>query len=175
MTLKELETALKDLAKSGNPDAWPRALALVVSHLAGTFKITEVDVAILVRTSDGQRLKFEHPAMLAKGVNVFPVSTSSMAGEVARNSRGMVDNAFAATKHLGFYERIYDKKPTTIQKMMAAPLRKDRASYGVVEVSRKGENAADAGPDFTGLDLVSLNAICDAAAPYLALLRPKIP
>lgn len=174
MTLKELETALQGLVKSKEPDAWQRAIALVAGHLAATFKVRETDVAILVRTGDGNRLKFEHPPVLAKGVNVFPVSTPSLAGEVVRGSRGMIDNAFAATKHLGFYERIYDAKPTTIQKMMAAPLRKERGSFGLIELSRKGESAADAGPDFTSLELLSLNQICDAAAPHLATLMPKI-
>ena len=174
MTLKELQSALQALAKSSEGDAWPRAIALLAGHLAATFKVRESEIAILVRTGDGQRLKFEHPPVLAKGVNVFPVSTPSLAGEVVRGSRGMIDNAFSSTKHLAFYERIYDSKPTAIQKMMAAPLRKDRASFGLVELSRKGETPAEAGPDFTGLELASLNEICDAAAPYLASMMPRI-
>jgi GAF domain-containing protein len=52
--------------------------------------------------------------------------------------------------------------PTPIQKLMSVPIfGGDKAVLGVVQVSRKGKDAATAGPDFSHDDLHQLE---DAAA-----------
>jgi hypothetical protein len=177
MTARELAAALEELAQ-GEVDAksWRKAVELVAQATTSAFGVKVNEVALLVRTSDNLRLKFEHPMPLAKGINVFPVSAPSFAGEVLRASRGIVENGFAATKHLSFYERIQavDQKSKTIQKIMGAPLWIGQFSFAVIEVSRKGETAAEAGPDFTPLDLARLGELCDASAAWLSRLRPKI-
>jgi hypothetical protein len=177
MSVKELAAALEGLAQ-GDVDVkkWRRAVDLVAEAVATTFGLKPTDVALLVRTSDNQRLKFEHPVPLSKGSNSFPVSAASFAGEVVRASRGLVENGFAVTKHLGFYERIQssDQKAKTIQKIMGAPLRAGQSSFGVIEVGRKGDTAAEAGADFTPADLTRLVEICDASAVWLARLCPKL-
>jgi hypothetical protein len=175
--IQELKTALETLAAAGEDKAWRKAVALAAKTVAESFDVGANDVAILVRTADNLRLKFEHPPKLSTGINVFPVVANSMAGEVARTSRGLIENAFALTKHLAFYERILDKdeKATTIQKMMSVPVRADGACFAVVQVSRKGESAAAAGPDFSPMELGLLLEICDAIAPALKRLQPKIP
>jgi len=131
---------------------------------------------VLVRTNDNLRLKFEHPPALSAGVNVFPVASTSFAGEVARTSRGAIDNGFAAAKHLGFYERIHrnDARMEPIQKLMAVPMRAGQFSFAVVEVGRRGATAAEAGPDFAPSDLGRLAEVCEAVAPTLSRLRPRI-
>ena len=176
MEIRELVAALEALVKSEDKTRWRKAVDLVAAAVVETFKVTPTEVAILVRTTDNLRLKFEYPAALSSGVNAFPLAATSTAGDVARSSRGLIENGFAQTKHLAFYERvkIKDAKASVIQKMMAAPIRADRLSFAVVQVSRKGETPADAGADFTPVDLAQLVEICDAVAPPLKALRPVI-
>jgi hypothetical protein len=145
----------------------------IAGHVAQTFKVPAENVAILLRTDDSLRLKFEHPPVLAEGVNTFPLATASLAGEVVKSMRGLAENKFIGTKHLAFYERIHkkDQSGAPIQKLLAAPIMSDQVCVGVIEVSRRGASAAEAGPDFTHLDQTALGNICSGIAGYLKQLR----
>jgi hypothetical protein len=48
----------------------------------------------------------------------------------------------------------------SIQKIISAPILNEGKVVGVMQVSRKGENAAMAGPDFTADDMGKVIAIC---------------
>ncbi len=179
MPVKELQAALEILA---NPKAdmpletrWREAMAAVAGYAARQFKVSEREVAILLRTDDGRMLKFAYPLALAEGPNTFPLGAQSVAGEVVKSGRGLVNNTLPQSKHMAFYEKIRLEGPKggPIQKMIAAPLRGTGMPMGAVEVSRKGEDGASAGPDFTQQDLAALLEIATAAAPYLQQLRPK--
>lgn len=180
MAVKELQAGLEILVKvkAGAPQdqRWREALGLVAARAAQAFKVTEREVAILLVTDDGKSLKFVYPLELGEGPNNFPLTSPSVAGEVVQSSRGKVDNAFVQTKHLSFYEhmRLAGAKAGAIQKMVAAPIRQAGPAFGVIEVSRKGEAAAAAGPDFTPQDLAALAEIGTAVAPYLQQLKPKL-
>jgi len=149
MSVKELQAGLEILVKvkAGAPrdQRWREALGLVAARVAQTFKVTEREVAILLVTGDGKSLKY-------------------------------VDNAFVQTKHLSFYEhmRLAGAKSGAIQKMVAAPIRQAGPAFGVIEVSRKGEDAAAAGPIFTAQDLAALTEIGAAVAPSLRQLKVKL-
>jgi hypothetical protein len=56
--------------------------------------------------------------------------------------------------------------------MVSTPLLLRGQPIGVAEISRKGETARDAGPDFTPADLKRAQEFFDAVAPYLAQARP---
>ncbi len=43
---------------------------------------------------------------------------------------------------------------------------------GVAQISRKGETAREAGPDFTPADLRHAQEVLDSIAPYLVDARP---
>jgi len=180
MPVKELQAALEILVKV-KADAplearWLEAVAAVAGYAAQQFKVTEREVAILLRTDDGRMLKFVYPLALAGGPNTFPIGAPSVAGEVVKSGRGMVNNALPQTKHMAFYEKVRLEGPKTgpIQKMIAAPIRGTGLALGAIEVSRKGEDLASAGPDFTQQDLATLTEIATAVAPYLQTLRPKL-
>jgi hypothetical protein len=59
-----------------------------------------------------------------------------------------------------------------IQKMITVPILHDGNAVGVAQVSRKGENPVEAGPDFTAADVKRAEQIFSAVAPYLAAARP---
>ncbi len=180
MSVKELHAALEILTKvkasAPQDERWREALTLVAQHAAQAFKVTEREVAVLLKTDDGMNLKFVYPLALGQGPNDFPIASPSVAGEVVKSSKGLVDNAFVQTKHLSFYERMRLEGPKggPIQKLVAAPIRATGDAMGVIELSRKGADAAAAGPDFTAQDLAALTEIGAAAAPYLLQLRPKL-
>ena len=181
MSVKELEARLEILinvkAGASREERWHQALTAVAAHTAQTFQVAEGEVAILLKTDDGTALKFVYPLAMGEGLNIFPLASASVAGEVVKSSRGQVDNAFARTKHLSFYERVRleGSKAGPIQKLVAAPIAGARSPIGVIEVSRKGEDAAAAGADFTPHDLAALMEIGAAVGPYLLQLRPPLP
>jgi hypothetical protein len=43
---------------------------------------------------------------------------------------------------------------------------------GVAQISRKGENPVEAGPDFTPADVKKAEQLFAAVAPYLAAAKP---
>lgn len=180
MSVKELQAKLEILTKLKadlpKEERWREALGVVASYAAQAFKVTEREVAVLLKTDDGTNLKFVFPLALGEGPNVFPLASPSVAGEVVKSSRGVVDNAFTQTKHLSFYERVRLEGPKTgpIQKMAAAPIREAGPAFGVIEVSRKGADPAAAGPDFTAQDLAALTEIGAVVGLYLLQLRPKL-
>ncbi len=180
MPVKELQAALEVLvtAKADAPAEarWREAVTAVAGYAARQFKVTDREVAILLRSDDGLMLKFVYPIALAEGPNTFPLAAHSVAGEVIKSGRGIVDNAFAQTKHMGFYERVRLEGPKAglIQKIMAAPIRTTGMAMGAIEVSRKGADGAAAGPDFTQEDLAGLTEIGTLAASYLQKMRPRI-
>jgi GAF domain-containing protein len=86
-----------------------------------------------------------------------------------RENRGFVDNLFAKTSHASFFEKfkIDDAAPLPIQKIMSVPIRSDGCLCGVIQVSRKGEEIAKVGRDFSQHDLVILQKMSDVLAGYL--------
>ena len=56
--------------------------------------------------------------------------------------------------------------------MISTPLVARGQPIGVAQISRKGETAREAGPDFTPADLKHAQEIFDAVAHYLAEARP---
>jgi len=76
-------------------------------------------------------------------------------------------------KHVSFFESIKLRdKPAPIQKMVSVPLLVRGQVIGVAQISRKGDTAREAGPDFTPADLRHAQEILDAIAPYLVDARP---
>jgi len=177
----ELQERLKRLlaaAVDGSEETcWHEAIAAVAACISRTFQVTEGEVAILLKTSDGQGLRFVHPPALAAGANVFPLQVWSFAGQVTKTGVASLNNAFTEMKHLSVYEHIKADGPKAgpIHKILAAPLKSEGGIFGVVEVSRKGTTQAEAGPNFTPTDLTALGGILDRISPFLRRLRPKRP
>jgi GAF domain-containing protein len=98
-----------------------------------------------------------------------------VAARTASTKTTLLSNTFVRVRHASVFEgiKLEDSEgvtPTPIQKLMSVPIfGEDKSVLGVVQVSRKGKDAAAAGPDFTHDDLHQLE---DAAAliaklPYM--------
>lgn len=108
----------------------------------------------------GLSLEFVYPFAL-KAAGRIPLSTSAVAARTATSKKAEIFNNFSVISHNSVFElvplgRIPKKNPESkhIQKMISAPiLDASRKCTGVVEISRKGKDKEEAGPDFTEEDL----------------------
>jgi hypothetical protein len=83
-------------------------------------------------------------------------------------------NHFSMVPHASVFEGVpteEDRRPEPIQKIMSAPIMLGTRAVGVLQVSRKASEAADAGPDFTPAQLRELGVICEALAPCVILCK----
>jgi hypothetical protein len=145
----------------------------VVSH---EFTCKQDEVAILLLTSDGRHLRFVAPRRFADLGSIPVTKRDSIAVGVLTRRAGEVINNVPMVKHVAFFEsiKLRDKPtpPPPIQKMVTAPIVHRGQPIGVAQVSRKGETAREAGPDFTAADLQHAQQIFDGVAQYLAAARP---
>lgn len=127
-------------------------------------------VSILMSLPEGDHLTFAYPKHLSRG-NLIPVDRNSIAGRTLMRRSVFVKNDIPREPHKDFYERLRDREGNvrTIQKMVAAPIITPSGdAIGVVEVSRTGESAEKAGPDFVDQDGETLRRACRLFAPYLS-------
>ena len=93
-----------------------------------------------------------------------------MAARTARESRPEIDNSFANARHATVFEgvkTVAGEPGEAIQKIMSAPILAADKVVGVIQISRKGSNAATAGPDFTPGDLGKVLALSKPLAKLL--------
>lgn len=127
-------------------------------------------VAILMLLPEFNQLTFAYPRYLAQG-NTLPVDHESFAGRVLLRKEMLIENNVPDEPHKDFFERIPDESGNIrpIQKMLAAPLvNPEGNAIGVVEVSRTGNSAAEAGPDFTSQDAANLGKCCKVFTQFIA-------
>ncbi len=145
----------------------------VVKAVSQEFACRQEEVAVLLLSADGRHLRFVAPRRFATLGSIPTTKRDSIAVGVLSKRSGEVINNVPMVKHVSFFETIKLKdKPVPIQKMVTTPLLVKGQPVGVAEISRKGENVRDAGPDFTPADLRRAHEIFDAIAPYLADARP---
>jgi len=147
-------------------------LVRVVELVSKTFAVQHHEVAILAKAPDERFLKFLVPENL-RTVGQIPLSsTNSLAARTARDGRAEIVNHFSVVPHASVFEAVPivdEQRGEAIQKIMSVPIVLDDEIVGVIQVSRKGGSAADAGPDFTHPQLRELKNIADAIAPCIPL------
>jgi hypothetical protein len=145
----------------------------VVKTLSHEFACKPDEVAILLLSGDGRHLRFVAPRPFADLGTIPVTKRDSIAVGVLSRRSGEVINNVPMVKHVSFFESIKLRdKPSPIQKMVSAPLVVRGQPVGVAQVSRKGETAREAGPDFSAADLQRAQEILDAVATFLAEARP---
>lgn len=135
-------------------------LAKVAKEIAKLFSVKGDEIAVLQLSPDNMLLSFLYPLKLRQ-VGTIPMTTAhSLAVRTARDKRPEMINNFSSHKHPTIFEAVnldeagQEKQP--IQKIMSAPLLLEAKTVGVIQISRKGKNPANAGPDFTIRDLTAL-------------------
>jgi transcriptional regulator with GAF, ATPase, and Fis domain len=168
--INELKKWAAELARrsgEGNEVGLNRAVDLISRN----FSVRPHEVAIFALTPDERFLQFLTPERLRDVGQIPTTSTHSLAARTVREKRAEVINHFSVIPHSSVFEAvpIADDQPgEAIQKIMSAPLLVDRKVVGVIQVSRKANTAAEAGPDFTHQQLRELKTIAEALAPCVA-------
>ena len=145
----------------------------IVKTASQRFHCKQDEVAILLLSADGKHLRFVAPRGLADLGSIPVTKRDAIAVGVLTRRTGEVSNAVPTVKHVSFFESIKLRdKVAPIQKMVTTPILLEGRAIGVAQVSRKGENPREAGPDFTAADLNAAQEMFDATAPYLWAARP---
>ena len=141
-----------------------------VSLISRNFSVRPHEVAILGLTPDKKSLRFLAPENL-RAVGQIPLSsTNSLAARTVREKRPEIINHFSVVPHASVFEAVpitEDQRGEAIQKIMSSPIVSGGQVIGVLQISRKGRVAVDAGADFTYPQLRELKTISDALAPCI--------
>ncbi len=166
--LEKLASTLESDKASGAEVSMP-ALAEKISK---ELRVKVDEVAILAVSNRWRHLHFLVPAAL-KNVGFVPLtSNSALAARTARESRAEINNNFSTVRHATVFEGV--KAATTsgesIQKIISAPILNEGRVVGVIQISRKGDSPATAGPDFTAEELGKVQAISRPLGKLVNLL-----
>jgi len=158
---------LEQLAMLKADACTPEAICTVV---AKTFGVKKTEVALLEVA--GRLLKFLYPAEL-RTMGVIPLSSSAVAARTARTRRAELFNSFTRVQHSSVFEvvRLGDSEGEgeVIQKLMSAPVFSPAEEVlGVIQVSRKAQSTAKAGPDFAPEDLGKLKSVAATVGTIMA-------
>jgi len=136
-------------------------LPLACKMLCKAYKVTIDDVAIFEFDEQRQELKFRWPEKL-KNSGAIPLNAkSSLVARTLREKKGYTDNRFSKSSHGVIFEAFSGSQP--IQKIISVPL----AEKGVVQISRKGAEAKEAGPDFSQGELNALEKMVEVIARHI--------
>jgi hypothetical protein len=149
-------------------------LSKVAQSLAKVFGVDPDEVAILKIDPKSKNLKFVIPEKLAAIGSIPLSSATALAARTVRERRTEVVNNFSASRHASVFEGVPlgRRRDELIQKIMSAPITDGTHVRGVVQISRKGRTAVEAGPDFTQKDLRTLTSLCPALDRFLKLCHP---
>lgn len=170
--LGDLKKHLTELARPGEAGEAVQ-LHRAIELISKNFAVQPHEVAILTLASDIRFLKFLVPENL-RAVGMIPLSsTNALASRTVREKRPEIVNHFSFVPHASVFEAVPlagEQRGEPIQKIMSSPITVSNKVIGVIQVSRKGKTAADAGPDFTHSELRELKTVGDMLGPCLPLI-----
>lgn len=164
-TTSTLAAELERIASAIESDATATSqisLTSIGERIAKSLGVKADEIAIMGVSSKWRHLHFLVPESL-KQVGFIPLSsTSAIAARTARESRPDIMNNFASVRHATVFEGLKGggESSELIQKMISAPILSGEKVVGVIQVSRKGVSAKEAGADFTADDLGKILALC---------------
>jgi hypothetical protein len=176
--MQELLEILAAMAASKSRVEDPKELILdmaerVVKVVVAQFGCKPDEVAILILTADGKHLRFAAPRKFAELGTIPVTKRDSIAVGVFGRKVGEAVNNVPMVKHVAFFESVKLRdRPAPIQKMVTVPILLRGEAVGVAQISRKGENPVDAGPDFTQSDVRRAEQLFSAVAPHFMEARP---
>ena len=176
--MDDLLTILSAMAESRTKAESPRDLFLdmcqrVVKYIAGVFGGKQDEVALLFLTSDGKHLRFAAPRKFFDLGTIPITKRDSIAVTIFGRKAGEAINNVPMVKHVAFFESVKLRdRAVPIQKMITVPIIHDGKAIGVAQVSRKGETAPAAGPDFSQADVQKAQQILESVTPVLVQALP---
>ena len=177
--MKDLLDILQAMAENKGRSDNPLELFLdmserVVKYVAAAFGAKTDEVAILFLTSDSRHLRFVAPRKFAELGTIPVTKRDSIAVNIFGRKTGEAMNNVPMVKHVAFFESVKLRdRPVPIQKMVTVPIVLAGEAVGVAQISRKGDNPSEAGPDFTPADVRRAEQFFAAVAPHLIEARPE--
>jgi hypothetical protein len=162
---KSLATEFEALAnslKTGDAANNQLSIPALAERIAKNLGVKPDEVAILAVSERQRNLYFLVPPAL-RNVGQIPLSsTSALAARTVRESRPEIVNHFSSIRHASVFEGVRADTLTAsaIQRIISAPILVEGKAIGVIQISRKAQTLAEAGPEFTADDLGKLLAIC---------------
>ena len=176
--MDDLLQILGAMADSREKADSPRELFLdmcerVVKFVAAAFGAKTDEVAILFLTSDRKHLRFAAPRKFFDLGTIPITKRDSIAVNIFGRKQGEAMNNVPMVKHVAFFESVKLRdRAVPIQKMITVPILADGEPVGVAQVSRKGESASEAGPDFSQADANKAQEIFESVGPVLMRAIP---
>jgi len=168
----DLGSLLDSMVHTGHPPA-TEELVKMAAALGKMFEVAPDEVAILSVSQKNKSLKFVIPEKLSVIGSIPLSSTNALAARTARERKAELTNTFNTSRHASVFEGVpLGRHPgESIHKMMSAPIVDGTKVVGVVQISRKGHSASNAGPDFTQKDLRALTSLSPTLMQFLKLFQ----
>lgn len=167
MTIESFCRTLADLLTAAGPSGRLEGAARAI---AGFFGAEPHEVGFFQVDRNGVVATFCWPPTQFGRLPNIPIKSfgTSLLSTTAREQRGFIDNTFATTPHLHILEHVLAEREQRIpvQKIMSVPIIEEAMLRSVLQVSRKGKTAAEAGADFTPADLEMLEQVATVLARF---------
>ena len=131
------------------------------------------EIGILMAGTDGKYLRFAAPRKLWDLGTIPTTKRDSIAVNVFAKKVGEANNNVPLARHVAFFESVkVTDKILPIMKMVTVPIVADGQIVGVAQISKKGDNLMEAGPDFNAADVRKAAEYFDSKAAFLLAARP---
>ncbi len=131
------------------------------------------EIGILMVGTDGKYLRFVAPRKLCDLGTIPTTKRDAIAVSVFTRKVGEANNNVPLARHVAFFESVkVTDKVRPIMKMVTVPIVAGGQIVGVAQVSKKGDNLAEAGPDFSAADVRAVAQYFDTKASFLLAARP---
>jgi hypothetical protein len=140
-------------------------LPLAVKMLSKAYRVQAEDIAIFSLDQQEGMLSFSWPEKLRRSGSIPLNAKNSLVARTLRENRGYLDNHFAKSAHGVIFEAFSGSKP--IQKILSVPMLIDGTPRGVIQISRKGIDGKEAGPDFSPAELNALQKMAAIIGRHL--------
>ena len=168
-------TLAVETAKEDKGLAFKKVIHEIELFYKENFFLDDYEVAIFLTNEEKTVLSFACPDYLVNSGMIPVSSTEAFNAAIFRTGRGIIENNLQQQKHLLIFEiiRTPGDKIMPVWKMIGTLIAVGEDKLGVIEISRRSENMAEAGEDFTESDLMFLENTIKKLAPFIQRVMPK--
>ena len=168
-------TLAVEVAKENKEEAFKSIIQEIETFFTENFNLNDWEVAIFLANKDKTVLSFACPEYLVNSGMIPVTSTEAFSASIFRSGRGLIENNIQLHKHLSLFEiiRTPDDEIKPVWKMMGALIKVEDENIGVIEISRRAVNQADAGEDFTERELRFLENSTAKLATFIKKVLPE--
>jgi len=169
-----LATMLSTRESGRDPKEFFLELAELVARGAAESLGRQVDeIGILILGTDGKYLRFAAPRQLCDLGTIPTTKRDSIAIGVFNRKVAEANNNVPLARHVAFFESVkVSEKVLPIMKMVTVPIMVDGQVIGIAQVSKKGDNLMEAGPDFSQSDVRKAVEFFESKGGFLLAARP---